>query len=173
MHPRDFVKAQALSSSEEQLLFTMFITAGCSSGFRPADGVALSRSVVSNREYVGEITEIKGNFLTVTVVWPTNVDNGSMKDIGAGTWCLHKFPSLVGYKRTTSALKAFQGMTSCGQSVYEEIIGSFCVNIPASPITHKESENVEEEMQEGTSYKNSVLFTLNIQYFHTTKFLSL
>lgn len=159
MHPRDFVKAEALPSSEEGLSFTMLITAGCPF-FRPADGVALSRSGVSNREFVGEITEINGMFLSITVVWPVNVDEGSVKDIGNGTWCLHKFPSLVGYKRTTSALKAFQDMTSCGQSIYEEIVGTFCISAPASPTAHDESGNVEEGVQEGNCYKNFLLFIL-------------
>lgn len=159
MHPRDFVKAEALPASEEELSFTMLITGGCPS-FRPADGVALSRSGVSNREYVGEITEINGMFLSITVVWPVNVDNGSMKDISNGTWCLHKFPSLVGYKRIISALKAFQDMTSCGQSLYEEIVGSFCINAPSSPTAHNESGNVLEGVQEGNCYKNFLLFIL-------------
>lgn len=159
MHPRDFVKAETLPSSEEGLSFTMLITAGCPF-FRPADGVALSRSGVSNREFVGEITEINGMFLSITVVWPVNVDEGSVKDIGNGTWCLHKFPSLVGYKRTTSALKAFQDMTSCGQSVYEEIVGTFCISTPASPTAHDESGNVEEGVKEGNCYKNVLLFIL-------------
>jgi len=159
MHPRDFVKAEALPSSEEGLSFTMLITAGCTF-FRPADGVALSRSGVSNREFVGEITEINGMFLSVTVVWPVNVDEGSMKDIGNGTWCLHKFPSLVGYKRTISALKAFQDMTSCGQSIYEEIVGTFCISASASPTAHDGSGNVEEGVQEGNCHKNFLLFIL-------------
>ena len=159
MHPRDFVKAEALPSSAEGLSFTMLIAAGCPF-FRPADGVALSRSGVSNREFVGEITEINGMFLSITVVWPVNVDEGSVKDIGNGTWCLHKFPSLVGYKRTTSALKAFKDMTSCGQSIYEEIVGTFCTSSPASPTAHDETENVEGGVQEGNCCKNFLLFIL-------------
>lgn len=166
MHPRDFVKAEALPSSEEGLSFIMLITAGCPF-FRPADGVALSRSGVSNREFVGEITEINGMFLSVTVVWPVNVDEGSMKDIGNGTWCLHKFPSLVGYKRTTSALKAFQDMTSCGQSIYEEIVGTFCIIAPASPTAHDESGNVEEGVQEGNCSIIRTLFCLSWFTYYT------
>lgn len=132
--PRDRVTAQATPCSEHELTFTLVITAG-SHSFRPADGVALSRADISRREYIGEITAIDGIILTVNIVWPTNSDDSSTKNIVEGKWYLHKFPSLVGYRRITTALKALQNVTSCGRSLFEGIFGSFCVSDPSSPGT--------------------------------------
>lgn len=132
--PRDRLTAQATPCSEHELTFTLVITAG-SHSFRPADGVALSRADISRREYIGEITAIDGIILTVNIVWPTNSDDSSTKNIVEGKWYLHKFPSLVGYRRITTALKALQKVTSCGRSLFEGIVGSFCVSDPSSPGT--------------------------------------
>ena len=112
---------------EQELTFTMVVAAG-SHSFRPADGVALSRSGISRRKYIGEITAINGIILTVNIVWPASADDSSRKDIVGGEWCLHKFPSLVGYRRIAAALKAFQDTTSCGQALYEGIVGSFFIS---------------------------------------------
>jgi len=132
--PRDRVTAQATPCSEHGLTYTLVITAG-SHSFRPADGVALSRADISRREYIGEITAIDGIILTVSIVWPTNSDDSSTKNIVEGKWYLHRFPSLVGYRRIISALKALQNVTSCGRSLFEGIVGSFCVSDPSSPGT--------------------------------------
>ena len=137
--PRDRVTAQATPCSEHELAFTLVITAGNHS-FRPADGVALSRADISKREYIGEVTAIDGIILTVNIVWPTNSDDSSTKNILEGKWYLYKFPSLVGYRRITTALRAFQDVTSWGRSLFEGIVGSFCVSDPSSPGTfHKNS----------------------------------
>ena len=130
--PRDRVTAQAIPCSEHELTFSLVITAG-SPSFRPADGVALSRADISKREYIGEITAIDGVILTVNIVWPTNSDDSSRKNILEGKWYLHKFPSLVGYRRITTALKALQNVTSYGRNLFEGIVGSFCVSDPSSP----------------------------------------
>lgn len=129
--PRDRVTAQATPCSERELIFSLVITG--SPSFRPADGVALSRADISKREYIGEITAVDGVILTVNIVWPTNSDDSSRKNILEGKWYLHKFPSLVGYRRITTALKAIQNVTSCGLSLFEGIVGSFCVSDPSSP----------------------------------------
>lgn len=129
--PRDRVTAQATPCSERELIFSLVITG--SPLFRPADGVALSRADISKREYIGEITAVDGVILTVNIVWPTNSDDSSRKNILEGKWYLHKFPSLVGYRRITTALKAIQNVTSCGLSLFEGIVGSFCVSDPSSP----------------------------------------
>lgn len=129
--PRDRVTAQATPCSEHELTFSLVITG--SPSFRPADGVALSRADISKREYIGEITAVDGVILTVNIVWPTNSDDSSRKNILEGKWYLHKFPSLVGYRRITTALKAIQNVTTCGRSLFEGIVGSFCVSDPSSP----------------------------------------
>ena len=138
--PRDRVTAQATPCSEHELAFTLVITAG-SHSFRPADGVALSRSDISKREYIGEVTAIDGIILTVMIVWPTNSDNTSKKNILKGKWYLHKFPSLVGYRRITEALKTLQNVPSCGKSLFEGIVGSFCVNNPSIPNQPEDRDN--------------------------------
>lgn len=141
---RERVTAQATPCGEHEVTFTLVITAG-SHAFRPADGVALSRADVSKREYIGEITAIDGIILTVNIVWPTNSDDSSTKRILQGKWYLHKFPSLVGYRRITTALKALQDVTSCGRSLFEGIVGSFCVSDPSSPGTfNKDSRDGAE-----------------------------
>ena len=129
--PRDRVTAQATPCSEHELTFSLVITG--SPSFRPADGVALSRADISKREYIGDITAVDGVILTVNIVWPTNSDDSSRKNILQGKWYLHKFPSLVGYRRITTALKAIQNVTTCGRSLFEGIVGSFCVSDPSSP----------------------------------------
>ena len=138
--PRDRVTAQATPCSEQELTFTLVITAGGHS-FRPADGVVLSRSDISNREYIGEVTAIDGIILTVGIVWPTNLDDTSRKNILKEKWHLHKFPSFVGYRRIVAALKALQDVTAYGQTLFEGIVGSFCVSDPSCPDTHKDMDN--------------------------------
>ena len=130
--PRDRVTAQATPCSEHELTFSLVITGG-SPLFRPADGVALSRADISEREYIGEITAVDGVILTVNIVWPTNSDDSSRKNILEGKWYLHKFPSLVGYRRITTALKALQNVKSCGRDLFEGIVGSFCFSDPSGP----------------------------------------
>lgn len=139
------------------------ITAG-SHSFRPADGVALSRSGISSREYVAEITAINGIILTVSIVWSTSTDDSSRKDIVKGTWCLHKFPSLVGYRRMATALKAFQGMTLCGQALFDGIVGSFCI----SPETQGEEDHPSDGLQNGQCKEffilsNLISYAVNLQ----------
>lgn len=138
--PRDRVIAEATPCNEHELTFTLVITAG-SHSFRPADGVALSRSDISKREYIGEVTAIDGIILTVNIVWPTNSDDTSKKNILKGKWYLHKFPSLVGYRRITEALKTLQNAMPWGKSLYEGIVGSFCVSNPSSLETSKDRDN--------------------------------
>lgn len=147
-HPRDCVKAEAKSCSDQELSFTMVITAG-SHAFRPADGVALSRSDISKRQYVGEVTAVDGIILGVSIVWPTSADDSSKKNIVKGTWCLYKFPSLVGYRRITAALKAFVDMTACGKALFEGIVGSFSISYPDSLETHEERDKVSATVQGG------------------------
>ena len=154
----DRLKAQALSCSEEELTFNMVLTG--SQSFRPADGVALSRSGIANREYVGEITAIDGIILTVNIVWPTTADDSSRKDIVKGTWCLHKFPSLVGYRRISAALKAFQDMTTCGQALFEGIVGSFCISDSSSPETREKRDTAADDVQMGNYKEFSFLSNL-------------
>lgn len=145
--PRDRVIAEATPCSEHELTFTLVITAGRHS-FRPADGVALSRSDISKREYIGEVTAIDGIILTVNLVWPTNSDGTSKKNILEGKWYLHKFPSLVAYRRITEALKALQNAIPWGKSLFEGIVGSFCVSNPSSPDTPKDGDN-DDSLENG------------------------
>ena len=132
VYSRHRVTAEATPCSEQELKFTLVITGGTPS-FRSADGVALSRSSnISKREYIGEVTEICGAILTVSIVWPTSSDDSSRKNILKGMWYLYKFPSLVGYRRTSAALKALQDATKYGQNVLKGIVSSFCVDDPSS-----------------------------------------
>ena len=140
-----------MSCSEEELAFKLVLTAG-SQSFRPADGVALSRSGIANREYVGEITAIDGIILTVNIVWPTTADDSSKEDIVKGTWRLHRFPSLVGYRRITAALKAFQDMTACGRALFEGIVGNFCISDCSSPEILEKRDTATDDAQKG-NYK--------------------
>lgn len=159
---QDRVKAQAMLCSEEELTFQLVLTAG-SQSFRPADGVALSRSGIANREYVGEITAIDGIILTINIVWPTTADDTSKKDIVKGTWCLHRFPSLVGYRRVSAALKAFQDMTTCGQALFEGIVGSFCISDSSSPETREKWDTATDDAQNG-NYKDFFFLSILTPY---------
>ena len=99
---------------------------------------SLSRSDISKREYIGEVAEICGTILTVDIVWPTSSDDSSRENILKGSWYLYKFPSLVGYRRTSAALKALQGATKYGQNILEGIVGSFCVDDLSSQDSRKQ-----------------------------------
>ena len=64
-----------------------------------------------------------------------------------GSWYLYKFPSLVGYRRTSAALKALQGAKKYGQNVFEGIVGSFCVDDLSSQDSRKQvDENSTTEI---------------------------
>lgn len=159
---RHRVTAEATPCGERELKFTMVITAG-SHSFRPADGVALSRSDISKREYIGEVTEIYGIMLTVSIVWPTNSDDTSRKNILEGKWYLYKFPSLVGYRRTAAALKALHDATPYGQSLFEGIVGSFCLNDQSSQDTNKDmDEDVGQKIGKFSSRMNCVSSFLGV-----------
>ncbi|PFX23271.1 uncharacterized protein LOC111333194 [Stylophora pistillata] len=148
VYSRHRVTAQATPYSEQELKFTLVITGGTPS-FRSADGVALSRSSnISKREYIGEVTEICGAILTVSIVWPTSSDDSSRKNILKGMWYLYKFPSLVGYRRTSAALKALQDATKYGQNVLKGIVSSFCVDNPSS-------QDSCEQVDEGCTTKSA------------------
>ena len=146
-HPRERIKAQAMACREQELTFTLVLTAG-SQIFRPADGVALSRSSISRREYVAEITAINGVILTVTIVWPAGTDDNSKKDIENGTWCLHKFPSFVGHRRIAAALKALLDTTSCGRTLFEAVVGSFYIR----ELPSEEAQQGNDALADGTQH---------------------
>ena len=146
--PRERIKAQALACQEQELTFTMVLTAGTQI-FRPADGVALSRSSIPRREYVAEVTAINGVILTVTIVWPAGAaDENSMEDIVNGTWCLHKFPSFVGHRRIAAALKAILNTSSCGRTLFEAVVGSFYI----SELSSEEAQQGNDAVPDGTQY---------------------
>lgn len=117
--------------------------------FRPADGVALSRSSISRRKYVAEVTVIDGVILTVTIVWPAGAaDDNSREDIVNGTWCLHKFPSFVGHRRIAAALKALLDTTSCGRTLFEAVVGSFYI----SELSNEEAQQENDAVADGNQY---------------------
>ena len=124
--PGDRVTAQVTAADEQESTYTLLVSTGVCP-FRPGEGIALSRSSVSRREYIVEITKVAGNMLTAVVTWPTTVDDRSKMNLTAGErdWYLYKFPSLVGHKRIAAALKRFANMRTCSEALFERIVGSF------------------------------------------------
>lgn len=169
-HPCERIKAEAMESKdckaqacgEQELTFILVLTAG-KQIFRPADGVALSRSSISRRQYVAEITAINGVILTVTVVWPKGaVDDNSKKDIVNGTWCLHKFPSFVGHRRIAAALKALLDTTSCGRTLFEAVVGSFYISELSSEDAQQGNDAVADRTQNGEYPRDAKVIKLSI-----------
>ena len=92
--------------------------------------MALSHTHVFKREYVAEVTEIMGNMLTVSIVWPIGRGYTLLKDTITTTlqWRIFPFPSFVGYKRVLAAFKGLRHMYSHAQALFEQIVGSFVVD---------------------------------------------